>query len=159
MTKEEKFQKALAKMAKSCRDNKNRLIVEHFVAGLFVGQDETHIDLYSPICYKYEPQWLNRDIEIEVCHSCPSPDIYELWVCGEVNRRVHIDDIREEMLDELLAVEDFEPIITKKVYKSKPSKQKSETQKSRKDKWNDFNFVLSLIALGVSLIALIVKLC
>lgn len=159
MTKEEKLQKALAKMAKSHRDNKNRLIIEYFISGLRICQNETYIDLYSPICYKYEPQWLTKDLEIEVVRSCPSPDIYELWVCGEVNRRVHIDDIREEMLDELLAVEDFEPIITKKVHKSKPSIQKSETQKSSKDKWNDFNLVLSLIALGVSLIALIVKLC
>ena len=42
---------------------------------------------------------------------------------------------------------------------AKESERKEQASKSEQDKWSDFNFVLSLIALGVSLIALIVKLC
>lgn len=42
---------------------------------------------------------------------------------------------------------------------AKESERKEQASKSKQDKWSDFNFVLSLIALGVSLIALIVKLC
>ena len=177
MTKEEKLRKALEKWVKSHEDGKNRIIEDCYLGGTLIGTKSTDIDIYSPICYKHKPNWLEADYKVLVGYIDDPNDRFLILQNSEYTifvspphtdsfdnvEKIPIEEIPEEMLDEMLAVKDFEPIVTIKVpdptIKDKINPHSEYIKLVWKRILKDFGFVLSLIALGVSLIALIVKLC
>lgn len=180
MTKEEKLQKVCVKIRKA----DNKLTTQYYYKTKLERATTEMLDVYNPIFFKYN-QHLMTEKNISLTLFCD--DSMSVWSLGyrtnsgkenEVCKYeiLPLDQISEEMLDEMLAVKDCGEIIQARMtdksmeytyndYLAKKNKEvakenecKAQTKKSKQDKWNDFNFVLSLIALGVSLIALIVKL-
>lgn len=178
MTKEEKLRKALEKWVESHKDGKNRIIEDCYSEGTLIVTKSTDIDIYSPICYKHKPDWLEADYKVLIGYIDDSNDRFLVLQNSEHSifvspphldgfddvERIPIEEIPEEMLDEMLSVKDFEPIATMTVPNPMPKKEINPQYKEyKKPVWKrrlgDIVFALSLIALGVSLIALIVKLC
>lgn len=192
MTKKEKLQKALKKWVEAHIEGKNHIVEDSYSGGTLIGTKSTDIDIYSPICYKHRPDWLEADYRLIVGYEGDNIDYKILFLqnsegvayVGDIPlqgfddvERIPIEDIPEEMLDEMLAVKDCGEVVQARMTKksieytyndylakkneeiAKERECKAQPKKSKQDKWNGFNLVLSLIALGVSLIALIVKLC
>lgn len=179
MTKEEKFQKALEKWVNAHKESKNCIVHKNYVDGDCIQELVTPFDIYSSLCYRYKPDWLYSNYKVLIGSHCDNDDVLILVLQNSDhfvlisptpiemyadNIKVEsIDCIPEEMLDEMLAVKDFEPIVTIKVpdptIKDKINPHSEYIKLVWKRILKDFGFVLSLIALGVSLIALIVKLC
>lgn len=183
MTKVEKLRAVGEKIFKA----NNKLRTMYYYGDKCERENVELLDLYNPIFFKYHKDLMEKGALLSL--NLYSTDNGELWTLGYVLERdnekyehqiLHPDQISEAMLDEMLAVKDVGEVVqarmTKKsieytyndylakkneeVAKEKQvAKEKAKSQKTRQDKWNDFNLVLSLIALGVSLIALIVKLC
>ena len=179
MTKEEKFQKALEKWVNAHKESKNCIVETHYADGDCIQDLVNHFDIYSPIYYRHKPDWLNSNYKVLIGSHCDNVNVLILVLQNSDhfvlispipiemyadNIKVEsIDCIPEEMLDEMLAVKDFEPIVTIKVPDPATKDKINPHSEYKKLVWKrrlkDFGFVLSLIALGVSLIALIVKLC
>ena len=178
MKKKDKFQAALDKWVNSYRNDKNRLVVDSYVEGNLICSKIDFIDIYAPICYKHKPDWLEADYFINVGWQGDNDNVKMLVLQNSEStvfvsnesidgfediKTLSIDTIPEEMLDEMLAVQDFEPIITISVPEPKCKKKNVPTKECQKLEsrrvWSCIVFFLSLIALGVSLIALIIKLC
>ena len=179
MTKKEKFQKALEKWVNANKESKNCIVEKHYGDGYCFQESVNPFDIYSPICYRYKPDWLYSNYKVLIGSYCDNGNVLILVLQNSDhsilispipiemyadNIKVEsIDCIPEEMLDEMLAVKDFEPIVTIKVPDPTTKDKIDPHGEYKKLVWKrrlkDFGFVLSLIALGVSLIALIVKLC
>ena len=177
MTKDEKFQNALEKWVNANKESKNCVVTKTYSDGNLLMEYWQHIDIYSPIIYKYKPEWLVSDYLLLVGKH---DDNENLILClqnsektifvtpnpisgfGDIEQ-ISIECIPEEMLDEILAIEDFEPIGTIKVpdpyAKSKINPHGEYKKIARKRRLEYIIFFLSLIALVVSLTALIIKLC
>ena len=168
----------LKKWVEAHIEGKNHIVEDSYSGGTLIGVKSTDIDIYSPICYKHRPDWLEADYRLIVGYEGDNIDYKILFLqnseglayVGDIPlqgfddvARIPIEVIPEEMLDEMLAVKDFEPITTIKVSDPTPKVKIDPHGEYKKLVWKrnlkDFGFVLSLIALGVSLIALIVKLC
>ena len=176
MTKVEKLRAVGEKIFKA----NNKLRTMYYYGDKCERENVELLDLYNPIFFKYHKDLMEKGALLSL--TLYSTDGGELWTLGYVLERdnekyehqiLHPDQISEDMLDEMLAVKDCGEVVQARMTKQsieytyndylakkneEVAKEKIKSQKTRKDKWNDFNFVLSLIALGVSLIALIVKL-
>lgn len=177
MTKEEKY----VAVANKIKEANNRLRTMFYYRTKCERENVEYLDLYNPIFFKYNQHLMEAikpislilvtDDDMSVFALAYSiyngKDDYEYKILKP-------EEVSEEMLDEMLAVKDVGEVVQAKMTKEsieytyndylakknkEVAKEKAKSQKTRKDKWNDFNLVLSLIALGVSLIALIVKLC
>lgn len=180
MTKVEKLRAVGEKIFKA----NNKLRTMYYYGDKCERENVELMDLYNPIFFKYHKDLMEKGALLSL--NLYSTDDGELWTLGYVLERgnekyehqiLHPDQISEEMLDEMLAVKDCGEVVQARMTKksieytyndylakkneevAKESERKAQAKKVKQDKWNDFNFVLSLIALGVSLIALIVKLC
>lgn len=178
MEKKDKFQAALDKWVNSYRNDKNRLVVDSYVEGNLICSKRDFIDIYAPICYKHKPDWLEADYFINVGWQGDNDNVKMLVLQNSEStvfvsnesidgfediKTLSIDTIPEEMLDEMLAVKDFEPIITMAVPDPTPKEKINPRKEYKKLVWKrrlkDVAFFLSLIAFGISIIALIIKLC
>lgn len=159
MTKVEKLQRVLRKISKVGRDGKNRLRKVYYLDGEVCYESVEHIDIYSPTFYKYHPSWLVGGFEIEVVHSLPlhTCDMYELWLSGGGDcRRVHIDELYDEELDELLALKDWGEVVTMNICKEK----KKEVVPANNQSWSDelcqnITLAVAVTALCLSVLNLI----
>ena len=177
MTKKEKFQKALKKWVNAHKESKNCIVEKHYGGGYCFQDLVNPFDIYSPICYKHRPDWLEADYRLIVGYEGDNIDYKILFLqnsegmayVGDIPiqgfddvKRIPIEDIPEEMLDEMLEVKDFEPITTMAVPNPMPKDKIDPHAEIKKLVWKrrleNIAFALSLIAFGVSLIALIVKL-
>ena len=177
MTKEEK----LLVVGRKIKEADNRLRTMFYYGTKLERENIEYLDLYNPIFFKYYKHLMEDGQSISL--TLMSLNDGEEWLLGyRINmgkaddkyKVLKPEDIPEDMLDEMLAVKDCGEVVQARMtkqsieytyndYLAKKNKEvakgKIKSQKTRKDKWNDFNLVLSLIALVVSLIALIVKLC
>lgn len=177
MTKEEKLQKVCEKIYNA----KNQLRTKYYFKNKLERENVEILDLYNPIFFKYNEDLMKQGGVMSMSFFKTRDD--NEWALGyRVNKggnevcKMEIlapDQISEDMLDEMLAVKDCGEVVQARMtnksmeylyedYLAKKNeeiaKEKRVTKvKTRQDKWNDFNFVLSLIALGVSLIVLIIK--
>ena len=176
MTKEEK----LLAVGRKIKEADNRLRTMFYYGTKLERENIEYLDLYNPIFFKYYKHLMEDGQSISL--TLMSLNDGEEWLLGyRINmgkaddkyKVLKPEDIPEDMLDEMLAVKDCGEVVQARMTKKsceytyadylakknkEVAKEKIKSQKTRKDKWNNFNFVLSLIALGVSLIALIVKL-
>ena len=179
MTKEEK----LLAVGRKIKEADDRLRTMFYYGTKLERENIEYLDLYNPIFFKYYKHLMEDGQSISL--TLMSLNDGEEWLLGyRINmgkaddkyKVLKPEDIPEDMLDEMLAVKDCGEVVQARMtkqsieytyndYLAKKNKEvakenecKAQTKKSKQDKWNDFNFVLSLIALGVSLIALIVKL-
>ena len=173
MTKEEKLRKALEKWVKSHEDGKNRIIEDCYSRGTLIGTKSTDIDIYSPICYKHKPNWLEADYKVLVGYIDDPNDRFLILQNSEYTifvspphtdsfdnvEKIPIEEIPEEMLDEMLEVKDFEPITTIKVPDPTPKDKidpHSESKKLvRERRMKDLEFVMGVIAIGLLIFTLI----
>lgn len=180
MTKEEKY----VAVANKIKEANNRLRTMFYYRTKCERESVEYLDLYNPIFFKYNQHLMEEGKPISL--TLVTDDDMSVFALaysiynGKDDYKYKIlkpEEISEEMLDEMLAVKDVGEVVQARMtkesieytyndYLAKKNKEvakgnecKAQTKKSKQDKWNDFNFVLSLIALGVSLIALIVKLC
>lgn len=166
MTKVEKLRAVGEKIFKA----NNKLRTMYYYGDKCERENVELLDLYNPIFFKYHKDLMEKGALLSL--NLYSSDDGELWTLGYVLERdnekyeyqiLHPDQISEDMLDEMLAVKDFEPIITMAVPDPTPKEKINPHKEYKKLVWKrrlkDIVFFLSLIALGVSLIALIVKLC
>ena len=178
MTKEEKY----VAVANKIKEANNRLRTMFYYRTKCERENVEYLDLYNPIFFKYNQHLMEEGKPISL--TLVTDDDMSVFALaysiynGKDDDKYKIlkpEEVSEDMLDEMLAVKDCGEVVqarmTKKsieyTYNDYLDKRKEEVAKgkqvakpkTRQDKWNDFNFVLSLIALGVSLIALIVKLC
>ena len=178
MTKEEKFKKALEKWVDSYKEGKNRIIEDHYSEGTLISTKSTYIDIYSPICYKHKPNWLESDYRLNIGYEGDDIDnnilflqnsegmayveTFSLEGCDNV-AKIPIKDIPEEMLDEMLEVKDFEPITTIVVPEPTPKVKidpRGEYKKLvRERRMKDLKFVMGVIAIGLLIFTLIRALC
>ena len=180
MTKEEKY----VAVANKIKEANNRLRTMFYYRTKCERENVEYLDLYNPIFFKYNQHLMEEGKPISL--TLVTDDDMSVFALahsiynGKDDYKYNIlkpEEISEDMLDEMLAVKDCGEVVQARMtkqsieytyndYLAKKNKEvakenecKAQTKKSKQDKWNDFNFVLSLIALGVSLIALIVKLC
>ena len=177
MTKEEKY----VAVANKIKEANNRLRTMFYYRTKCERENIEYLDLYNPIFFKYNQHLMEEGKPISL--TLVTDDDMSVFALaysiynGKDDYKYKIlkpEEISEEMLDEMLAVKDVGEVVQARMTKEsieytyndylakkneEVAKEKIKSQKTRKDKWNDFNLVLSLIALGVSLIALIVKLC
>lgn len=177
MTKVEKLRAVGEKIFKA----NNKLRTMYYYGDKCERENVELLDLYNPIFFKYNQHLMEEGKPISL--TLVTDDDMSVFALaysiynGKDDYKYNIlkpEEISEEMLDEMLAVKDVGEVVQARMTKEsieytyndylakkneEVAKEKIKSQKTRKDKWNDFNFVLSLIALGVSLIALIVKLC
>ena len=178
MTKKEKFQKALEKWVNAHKESKNCIVEKHYAGG-YCWQDLVNpFDIYSPICYKYRPDWLEADYRLIVGYEGDNIDYKILFLQNSEGlayvgdtplqgfddvERIPIEGIPEEMLDEMLAVKDFEPIVTIKVPDPTPKVKidpHGEYKKLvRERRMKDLEFVMGVIAIGLLIFTLIRALC
>lgn len=182
MTKEEKY---LA-VAKKIKDADNKLRTMFYYGTKLERENIEYLDLYNPIFFKCNQHLMDNGKVISLIVVLLENDEGQEFGLGykiykgkddDEYKILKPEDVSEEMLDEMMAVKDCGEVVqarmTKKTieytyndYLAKKNEEvakerecKAQPKKSKQDKWNDFNLVLSLIALAVSLIALIVKLC
>ena len=178
MTKEEKY----VAVANKIKEANNRLRTMFYYRTKCERENVEYLDLYNPIFFKYNQHLMEEGKPISL--TLVTDDDMSVFALaysiynGKDDDKYKIlkpEEVSEEMLDEMLAVKDVGEVVqarmTKKsieyTYNDYLAKKNDEVAKekeiaktkTRQSKWNDFNLVLSLIALGVSLIALIVKLC
>lgn len=168
MTKEQKFQKALEKWATSYKDDKNRVVTDSFCRGDLIKSQCDYIDIYSTIIYKHKPEWLVPDYRLlvgkhdddETLILCLQNSVTTIFVTpnpisgfGDIEQ-ISIECIPEEMLDEMLAVKDFEPIITIKVPDPTPKEKSQPKYKSGIIKY--LPTIIAGVAIVISLIAIFV---
>lgn len=178
MTKEEKFQKALGKWVNAHKESKNCIVEKHYADGYCFRDLVNHFDIYSPICYRHKPDWLEADYRLIVGYEGDNIDYKILFLqnseglayVGDIPlqgfddvARIPIEVIPEEMLDEMLAVKDFEPIVTIKVPDPTPKVKidpHGEYKKLvRERRMKDLEFVMGVIAIGLLIFTLIRALC
>ena len=177
MTKEEKY----VAVANKIKEANNRLRTMFYYRTKCERENVEYLDLYNSIFFKYNQHLMEEGKPISLTlFTDDDMSVFALAYSiynGKDDYKYNIlkpEEISEEMLDEMLAVKDVGEVVQARMTKEsieytyndylakkneEVAKEKIKSQKTRKDKWNDFNLVLSLIALGVSLIALIVKLC
>lgn len=177
MTKEEKY----VAVANKIKEANNRLHTMFYYRTKCERESVEYLDLYNPIFFKYNQHLMEDGKPIQL--TLVTDDDMSVFALaysiynGKDDYKYKIlkpEEVSESMLDEMLAVKDCGEVVQARMTKEsieytyndylakkneEVAKEKIKSQKTRKDKWNDFNLVLSLIALGVSLIALIVKLC
>lgn len=177
MTKEEKY----VAVANKIKEANNRLRTMFYYRTKCERENVEYLDLYNPIFFKYNQHLMEEGKPISL--TLVTDDDMSVFALaysiynGKDDYKYNIlkpEETIEEMLDEMLAVKDVGEVVQARMTKEsieytyndylakkneEVAKEKIKSQKTRKDKWNDFNLVLSLIALVVSLIALIVKLC
>ena len=177
MTKEEKY----VAVANKIKEANNRLRTMFYYRTKCEREDVEYLDLYNPIFFKYNQHLMEEGKPISL--TLVTDDDMSVFALaysiynGKDDYKYKIlkpEEISEEMLDEMLAVKDVGEVVQARMTKEsieytyndylakkneEVAKEKIKSQKTRQDKWNDFNLVLSIIALVVSLIALIVKLC
>lgn len=179
MTKEEKY----VAVANKIKEANNRLRTMFYYGTKCERGNVEYLDLYNPIFFKYNQHLMEEGKPISL--TLVTDDDMSVFALAysiyngkdDKYKILKPEEVSEEMLDEMLAVKDCGEVIQARMTKksieytyndyldkknedvAKESERKEQASKSKQDKWNDFNFVLSLIALGVSLIALIVKLC
>lgn len=179
MTKEEKY----VAVANKIKEANNRLRTMFYYRTKCERENVEYLDLYNPIFFKYNQHLMEEGKPISltlVTDDDMSVFALAYSICNGKDDKYKVlkpEEVSEDMLDEMLAVKDCGEVVQARMTKksieytyndylakkkeevAKESECKAQSKKSKQDKWNDFNFVLSLIALGVSLIALIVKLC
>lgn len=174
MTKEEKLQKALIKWVEAHIEGKNRIVEDSYSEGTLICTKSTDIDIYSPICYKHRPDWLEADYRLLVGYEGDNIDYKILFLENSEGlayvsaiplqgfddvERIPIEEIPEKMLDEMLEVKDFEPITTIKVPDPTPKDKidpRSESKKLvRERRMKDLEFVMGVIAIGLLIFTLI----
>ena len=176
MTKEEKY----VAVANKIKEANNRLRTMFYYGTKCERENVEYLDLYNPIFFKYNQHLMEEGKPISL--TLVTDDDMSVFALAysiyngkdDKYKILKPEEVSEEMLDEMLAVKDCGEVVQARMTKKSieytyndyldkknedVAKGKAKSQKTRKDKWSDFNFVLSLIALGVSLIALIVKLC
>lgn len=179
MTREEKY----VAVANKIREANNRLRTMFYYRTKCERENVEYLDLYNPIFFKYNQHLMEEGKPISL--TLVTDDDMSVFALAysiydgkdDKYKILKPEEISEEMLDEMLAVKDCGEVVQARMTKksieytyndylakkneevAKESERKAQAKKAKQDKWNDFNFVLSLIALGVSLIALIVKLC
>lgn len=126
MTKKE--EKYLAVGRKIANAN-NWHATDYYFGNVLENTREQHLDLYTPIFYKYNPQRMENLIpfRMTVCILKDPEDKRDLCDIPKDERLFHlaieypkeeryeplpIDDVSEEMLDEMLAVKDVGRIVT-----------------------------------------------
>ena len=178
MTKKEKFQKALKKWVNAHKESKNCIVEKHYGGGYCFQDLVNPFDIYSPICYKHRPDWLEADYRLIVGYEGDNIDYKILFLqnseglayVGDIPiqgfddvKRIPIEDIPEEMLDEMLEVKDFEPITTIVVPEPTPKVKidpRGEYKKLvRERRMKDLEFVMGVIAIGLLIFTLIRALC
>ena len=165
-TKEEKY---LA-VAKKIKDADNKLTTEYYYKTKLERSTTEILDLYNPIFFKYNRHLMEegKSISLTLMKDEDGP----IWGLGyrignDKYKLLQPEDVSEDMLDEMLAVKDVGEVVQARMtqksmnylYKDYKAKKHKEIAKEKERKWNNVNFVLSLIALVVSIIALIIKLC
>lgn len=166
MTKEEKY---LA-VAKKIKDADNKLTTEYYYKTKLERSTTEMLDLYNPIFFKYNRHLMEEGKHISLTLMTDKDmSVFGLGysIDGEQYKVLQLEDVSEDMLDEMLAVKDVGEIVqarmTKKsceyTYNDYLAKKKEESAKAKETKRNNINFVLSLIALGISITALIIKIC
>ena len=179
MTKEDKY----VAVANKIKEASNRLRTMSYYRTKCERENVEYLDLYNPIFFKYNQHLMEEGKPISlILVTDDDMSVFALAYSiyngkDDKYKILKPEEVSEEMLDEMLAVKDVGEVVQARMTKksieytyndyldkkneevAKESERKEQASKSKQDKWNDFNFVLSLIALGVSLIALIVKLC
>lgn len=179
MTKKEKFQKALKKWVNAHKESKNCIVEKRYADGYCFQDLVNHFDIYSPICYRHKPDWLNSNYKVLIGSHCDNVNVLILVLqnsdhsvlISPIPIEMYADDITvesidcipEEMLDEILAVKDFEPIVTIKVPDPTPKVKidpHGEYKKLvRERRMKDLEFVMGVIAIGLLIFTLIRALC
>ena len=125
MTKEEKFLAVSKKIAEA----NNWHATDCYFGNVLENTNEEHLDLYTPIFYKHNPQRMAKltPFRMTVCMLRDPEDKRDLCDIPKDERLFHlaieypkeeryeplpIDDVSEEMLDEMLAVKDVGRIVT-----------------------------------------------
>lgn len=171
-TKEEKY---LA-VAKKIKEADNKLTTEYYYGTKLERSTTEMLNLYNPIFFKYNQHLMENskiisltlftDAEISVFglgySICDGQDKYDY-------KLLQPEDVSEDMLDEMLAVKDVGEVVQARMtnksceytYNDYLAKKKEDIAKENdhKVRGKRNNFVLSLIALGISITALIIKLC
>lgn len=166
MTKEEKY---LA-VAKKIKEADNKLTTEYYYKTKLERSTTEMLDLYNPIFFKYNRHLMEEGKPISLTLMTDEDmSVFALGysICGDQYKVLQSEDVSEDMLDEMLAVKDVGEVVqarmTKKSmnysYEEYKAKKYKEIVKEKECKRNNVNFVLSLIALGISITALIIKIC
>ena len=123
--KEEKYLAVGRKMANA----NNWHATDYYFGNVLENTREQHLDLYTPIFYKYNPQRMEKLIpfRMTVCILKDPEDKRDLFDIPKDERLFHlaieypkeeryepilVDDVSEEMLDEMLQVKDVGRIVT-----------------------------------------------
>lgn len=165
-TKEEKY---LA-VAKKIKEADNKLTTDYYYKTKLERSSTEMLDLYNPIFFKYNQHLMEEGKPISLTLMTDADiSVFALGysICGEQYKVLQPEDVSEDMLDEMLAVKDVGEIVQARMtnksmaylYEEYLAKKNKEIAKTDERKRNNFNFVLSLIALGMSITALIIKLC
>ena len=165
-TKEEKY---LA-VAKKIKDADNKLTTEYYYKTKLERSTTEMLDLYNPIFFKYNRHLMEEGKPISLTLMTDEDrTIFGLGyrIGDDQYKLLQLEDVSEDMLDEMLAVKDVGEVVqarmTKKSmnysYEDYKVKKHEEITKEKELKRNNVNFVLSLIALGISITALIIQIC
>lgn len=165
-TKEEKY---LA-VAKKIKEADNKLTTEYYYKTKLERSTTEMLDLYNPIFFKYNRHLMDEGKPISLTLMTDEDmSVFGLGysICGDQYKVLQPEDVSEDMLDEMLAVKDVGEVVqarmTKKsmnyLYEDYKAKKHKEITKEKERKRDNVNFVLSLIALGISITVLIIKIC
>lgn len=178
-TKEEKY---LA-VAKKIKEADNKLTTEYYYKTKLERSTTEMLDLYNPIFFKYNRHLMEEGKPISLA-LMTDEDMsvfalaYRIYNGKDDKYKVlKPEDVSEDMLDEMLAVKDVGEVVQAKMTKksieytyndylakkkeevAKESERKAQAKNAKPDKWDNFNLVLSLITLGISITILIIKIC
>lgn len=164
--KEEKY---LA-VAKKIKDADNKLTTEYYYKTKLERSTTEMLDLYNPIFFKYNQHLMEEGKPISLILM--TDEDRSIWGLGyrigdDQYKALQPEDVSEDMLDEMLAVKDVGEVVQARMtqksmnysYEDYKAKKHKEIAKEKERKRNNVNFVLSLIALGISITILIIKIC
>lgn len=165
-TKEEKY---LA-VSKKIKDADNKLTTEYYYKTKLERSTTEMLDLYNPIFFKYNQHLMEEGKPISLILM--TDEDRSIWGLGyrigdDQYKVLQPEDVSEDMLDEMLAVKDVGEVVQARMtqksmnysYEDYKVKKHKEIAKEEERKRNNVNFVLSLIALGISITILIIEIC
>lgn len=165
-TKEEKY---LA-VAKKIKEADNKLTTEYYYKTKLERSTTEMLDLYNPIFFKYNQHLMEEGKPISLT-LMTDEDRSILGLGYRIGdnqyKLLQPEDVSEDMLDEMLAVKDVGEVVQARMtqksmnylYEEYKAKKHKEIAKEKERKRNNVNFVLSLIALGISITILIIEIC
>lgn len=164
-TKEEKY---LA-VAKKIKEADNRLTTEYYYKTKLERSTTEMLDLYNPVFFKHNQHLMEEGKPISLTLMIDEDSLLGLGyrIGDDQYKLLQPEDVSENMLEEMLAVKDVGEVVQARMtqksmnylYEDYKAKKHKEIAKEKERKWNNVNFALSLIALGISITVLIIKIC